>query len=98
MVNWKLPKADASCWYTYMVRCCDNTLYTGIAKDPAKRLAEHNTSRNGAKYTRCRRPVQLVFFEIQPTRSAAAKREHQIKKLPLAEKNHLIRYLYDQSP
>jgi putative endonuclease len=78
-------------WYTYMVRCCDNTLYTGITTNPEKRLAAHNTGKNGAKYTRARRPVQLVYLEECPSRSAAAKREYALKQLDLAAKLQLLR-------
>lgn len=77
-------------WYTYMVRCQDHTLYTGIAKDPEKRLAAHNTGKNGAKYTRSRRPVRLVYLEEFPSRSAAAKREYALKQLDLAAKMKLL--------
>lgn len=83
------PKAEAL-WYTYMVRCCDHTLYTGIAKDPAKRLLAHNIGKNGAKYTRSRRPVRLVYLEAFPSRSAAAKREYALKRLGLAAKLQLL--------
>jgi putative endonuclease len=76
-------------WYTYMVRCRDRSLYTGIAKDIDRRLAEHNSTNNGARYTRTRRPVRLVFLERFSSRSAAAKREHELKRLPRAEKQKL---------
>jgi putative endonuclease len=82
--------ADRDIWYTYMVRCRDRSLYTGIAKDIDKRVAEHNTARNGARYTRTRRPVRLVFLERFSSRSAAAKREHQLKRLSRAEKQKLV--------
>jgi putative endonuclease len=84
------PMADRDIWYTYMVRCRDCSLYTGIAKDIERRLAEHNSARNGARYTRSRRPVRLVFLERFSSRSAAAKREYQLKRLPRAEKRKLI--------
>ncbi len=77
-------------WYTYIVRCQDHTLYTGIAKDPEKRLAAHNTGKNGAKYTRSRRPVHLVYLEPFPSRAAAAKREYALKQLDLAAKLQLL--------
>jgi len=78
-------------WYTYMVRCRDHTLYTGIAKDPAKRLAAHNGGKDGAKYTRSRRPVRLVYLEAFPSRSEAAKREYALKRLDLTAKLQLLR-------
>lgn len=82
---------DQDCWYAYMVRCRDNTLYSGIAKDLDKRLKAHNFGQNGAKYTRARRPVSLVYVERCLSRAAAARREYQLKKMPLAAKMHLIR-------
>lgn len=83
-------KDSADLWYVYMVICNDQTIYTGIAKDLQKRLAEHNSGVNGAKYTRSRRPVKLVFQEKQPSRSAATKRELQLKKMTRAKKLQLI--------
>jgi len=75
----------------YIVRCADGTLYTGIATDVARRIKEHNHSNKGAKYTRTRRPVTLVHSEIFDDRSAASKREYQIKKrMSRAEKLALI--------
>ncbi len=77
-------------YYVYMLECCDNTLYTGIAKDVHKRLKEHNTSEKAAKYTRARRPLKLVYTQELPTRSEALKREYAIKKLKREEKLRLI--------
>ena len=77
-------------WFTYMVRCCDGTIYTGVTTDPARRLAEHNSSRGGARYTRPRQPVRLVFIEPQPSRSLACRREFALKQMSAAEKNQLI--------
>ncbi len=82
--------ADSDYWYTYMVRCSDRTLYTGIAKDPKKRLQEHNTGKNGARYTRSRRPVRLVYQEKFTSRSAAASREYQLKQMSRAAKQRLM--------
>ena len=67
-------------YYVYMVKCEDDTLYTGIATDLDRRIEEHNTSDRGAKYTRVRRPVTLVYQEEHPDRSTASKREYEIKK------------------
>lgn len=78
-------------WHVYMVRCKDNSYYTGITTDLSRRLKEHNSSRKGAHYTRSRRPVQLVYFEKVPSRSIAARREYQIKKLTPAGKQQLIK-------
>lgn len=77
-------------YFVYIVKCSDNTLYTGIAKDLDKRIAEHNTSNKGAKYTKARRPVELVYYEEQENRSSASKREYAIKKLSKDQKKRLI--------
>ena len=67
-------------YYVYIAQCADDTLYTGIATDLTRRIEEHNSSEKGAKYTRIRRPVQLVYSEEFPDRSLASKREYEIKK------------------
>ncbi len=78
-------------WTVYILRCADGTLYTGIAKDAARRLTEHNTSnRLGARYTRARRPVVLAYREGAATRALAARREYAIKQLTRAEKEALL--------
>ncbi len=78
-------------WYVYIVRCADDSLYTGIAMDVEKRVDEHNYSdKLGARYTRFRRPVKLVYQETLDSRSAAAKRETEIKGLSRQEKESLI--------
>ncbi len=80
-----------SIWYVYMVQCSDHTLYTGIAKDLEKRMIEHNTNdRLGARYTKSRRPVQLVYTEEAANRSEATKRELEIKRLTKIQKELLI--------
>ena len=63
-----------------MLRCADDTLYTGIATELRRRVEEHNSSSKGAKYTRSRRPVELVYYEACKSRSDASKREWHIKK------------------
>lgn len=78
-------------WYVYIVKCKDSTLYTGITTDPDRRILEHNTSSKGAKYTKTRRPVKLVYFEIFENRSLASKREYEIKKMSRKEKLELIK-------
>lgn len=79
-------------WTVYIVRCSDETLYTGITKDVERRIEEHNGSGLlGARYTRARRPVRLVYSEAQKTRSGAATREYEIKRLSREEKEALIR-------
>jgi putative endonuclease len=78
-------------WNVYLVRCADGTLYTGIATDVTRRVAEHNGSDAlGARYTRSRRPVVLVYSETVATRSDALKREHQIRRLGRAGKEKLM--------
>lgn len=79
-----------SSWHVYIVRCADDTLYTGIARDVERRIAEHNAGNAAASYTRARRPVVLVYREAASDRSAASKREYQIKQLSRAEKLALI--------
>jgi putative endonuclease len=79
--------------FVYILCCADDTLYTGYATDVAKRLREHNGEVNikaGARYTRGRRPVTLLYSEACSTRSDALKREHAIKQLTKAEKLRLI--------
>lgn len=78
-------------WHVYMVRCADGSLYTGIAKDVEKRVVEHNSNnRLGAKYTKSRRPVQLVYWETLKTRPEAGKRENAIKKMTKIAKENMI--------
>jgi len=80
------------CWFVYMVRCSDNSLYTGIAKDVIRRVNEHNNSNKlGAKYTKARRPVELVYQETASSRSDASKREYRLRKLTKIEKENLTR-------
>ena len=76
-------------WYVYMLRCGDGTLYTGVTDDVERRLAAHRAGK-GAKYTRGRGPLELVYQEQVPDKSAALRREYQIKWLPKQEKEGLI--------
>jgi predicted GIY-YIG superfamily endonuclease len=78
-------------WSVYIARCVDGSLYTGVAKDVAKRLAAHNAGR-GAAYTRARRPVRLVHREDGFTRAAALSREWRIKALRRDEKIALLKH------
>ena len=77
-------------YFVYILECNDGNLYTGITKDIEKRLDEHNTSMKGAKYTKARRPVKLVYQESSIDRSTASKREYEIKKLTRLKKLQLI--------
>ena len=76
-------------WYVYILQCGDGTLYTGSTTDVERRLAVHQKGR-GAKYTRSRQPLTLVYREPQPNRSAALRREAAIKRLSRREKLALI--------
>lgn len=75
--------------YCYIVECADGTYYTGWAVDPEKRVKIHNKGR-GAKYTKMRLPVKLVYVEEQPDRVAAMKRERAIKKMTREKKQKLF--------
>lgn len=77
-------------WYVYMLRCADDTLYTGVTTDLTRRVQEHNEAPEGAKYTRARRPVSLVHQETFASRSEACAREAAIKKLSRADKQALF--------
>ncbi|HIX84143.1 MAG TPA: GIY-YIG nuclease family protein [Candidatus Megamonas gallistercoris] len=76
--------------YTYILRCSDDTLYTGWTNNLAKRIKIHNAGK-GARYTRGRLPVELLYYEVFSTKQAAQKREAQIKKLSRQEKLLLIK-------
>ena len=76
-------------WWVYLVRCADGTLYCGVTNNLDRRLAAHNSGR-GAKYTRSRRPVALVYQEPCPDRSAALRREAALKGLTRAQKLALL--------
>ena len=78
-------------WYVYMVRCTDQSLYTGVATDVERRVDEHNHSNPlGARYTRSRRPVSLVYQEPCDNRSHACQREYALKQLSRQKKLALI--------
>jgi putative endonuclease len=83
--------AFAKSWFVYMLRCADDTLYTGICTDVARRLGEHNAGAPlGARYTRGRRPVALVYLESAANRVDAQRREREIKAKDRAGKLALI--------
>ena len=75
--------------YTYIVKCSDGSLYTGWTNNLEKRIKDHNAGR-GAKYTKARRPVVLVYKEEVPTKQEAMKREWEIKRLSRKEKLSMI--------
>lgn len=76
-------------WYVYILRCGDGTYYTGVALDVEHRLAAHRAGR-GAKYTRGRGPLKLVYVEEQPDKGTALRRERMVKKLTRAQKEQLM--------
>ncbi len=83
------PRGEPRLCCCYILDCSDGTFYTGWAIDAERRLKVHNAGR-GARYTRARRPVKLVYVEPQPDRTTAMKRESAIKRLPRAKKRELI--------
>ena len=78
-------------WFVYILRCADNSLYTGITTNLERRLDEHNATKSATRYTRARQPVTLVYQEFASSRSEASRREAQLKKLKKEEKEELIR-------
>lgn len=78
-------------YFVYIIKCSDNTLYTGITTDVKRRIQEHNSSDKGAKYTKLRRPVELLYTENSENRSSASKREYAIKKMSRLQKLKLIK-------
>jgi len=77
-------------FFCYLLECADGTYYTGWTTDPTRREKEHNAGR-GAKYTRSRRPVKLIYVEEQPDRGSAQKREIAIKKFSRKRKEKLVK-------
>ncbi len=77
-------------WFVYLLRCADDSLYTGITNDLVRRCRQHNTGR-ASRYTRGRRPVRLVYQEAHATRGQALRREAAIKALSRRQKEQLIR-------
>jgi putative endonuclease len=77
-------------YYLYILECADKTLYTGITTDLQRRVAEHNDSKLGARYTSSRRPVKLVYSKKFKNRSSASQAEARIKKMERAQKLRLM--------
>ena len=73
-------------WYVYILECADQTFYTGITNDLTRRVAEHNSSKLGAKYTRGRRPVKLAYVKRKKDKTKALQEEYRLKKLSRQEK------------
>lgn len=78
-------------WFLYILKCADDTLYTGITTDLERRVEEHNSSPKAAKYTRVRRPVKLVYSKEFENRSVATQEEMKIKKLSRTKKEEFCR-------
>jgi len=78
-------------YFIYLLQCSDDTLYTGITTDLDRRIKEHNDSKLGAKYTKIRRPVKLVYSKEFTDRSEASKEEARIKKLSRQQKINLLK-------
>lgn len=77
-------------WYIYILRCSDNSLYTGVTTDLERRLKQHNDGAKGARYTRARRPVSIAYTETANDRSEAQRREAAIKRMSPAQKEAVI--------
>ena len=86
----KSPGKPITEWCTYIVECADGTLYTGHTNDVFRRVIQHNTMVSGAKYTRSRRPVKLVYYESYPKKKEAMQREYVIKQLTHQQKMDLV--------
>ena len=81
----------SSSWFVYILRCGDGSLYTGVTTDPQRRLRQHRGEiKGGARYTRARMPIDMVYLEPRSNRSDATKREAQIKRLKVKDKEALI--------
>lgn len=78
--------------YTYIVKCADDTLYTGWTNCLRRRLEAHNGGKNGAKYTKTKRPVTLVYYEGFATKEEAMRREYEIKQLTREKKLKLMMF------
>ena len=87
--NHMIFRPGEGSWFTYMLKCSDDSLYTGVTNNLEKRVKVHNSGK-GAKYTRSRLPVKLVYLEVHPDRSSAQKAESALKKLNRAEKIEMI--------
>ena len=85
----KKRKKKASAWVLYVLKCRDNTLYTGITSDVSRRVHQHNNG-TASRYTRSRLPVKLIFSEPCRNRSQALKKEYAMKQLSRKEKNAYI--------
>ncbi len=87
----RIIRTNIIMWYVYILECSDQTFYTGITTDLKRRTKQHNASVQGAKYTRSRRPVKLVYSCELPTKSEAQKEEYRIRKLSKNKKEELLK-------
>lgn len=78
-------------WFVYMIRCSDNSLYTGVTTNIERRFKEHQESKKGSKYARAKIPLRVVYQETHPNRSEAQIREAQLKKYTKTEKEKLVK-------
>ena len=86
-------------WYVYLLSCADDTFYTGISTDLKRRLDEHNhDDKKAARYTRARRPLNIVYFELCQSRSEASVREYEIRKLNRKKKQELACSMLSEIP
>lgn len=85
-----MKKVESISYFTYIIRCSDTTLYTGITLNIEKRVIEHDTLSKGSRYTRSRRPVSVVYTEQCDDKSSTLKREMNIKKMSRFQKEGLI--------
>ena len=83
-------KMQAKLYYFYVLRCADSTLYCGQTNDINRRVLEHNSSKKGAKYTKSRRPVELIYVEEHPTIQTVLKRELEVKRYSKSKKEKLV--------
>jgi putative endonuclease len=79
-------------WYLYVLLCADGSYYTGVTTDTKRRLYEHNTTKRGAKYTKTRRPVSLIYVDKHADRSSAQKAEYNFKQLTRKQKDEYITF------
>jgi len=84
-------KSASKAFFCYILECADGTYYTGWTTDPQRRLRQHNRGSGGARYTRSRRPVRMVYVEEQPDRGSAMRREVRIKRMRREKKEKLIK-------
>tara|TARA_R110000796_G_scaffold99266_1_gene207296 strand:- start:6 stop:257 length:252 start_codon:yes stop_codon:yes gene_type:complete len=77
-------------WFLYVLQCADGSYYTGVTTDAERRVNEHNTSKRGAKYTKTRRPVVIIYLSEYESRSSAQKAEYKFKQLTRKQKEEIV--------